>query len=79
VLREQGEVELARAGVRRVLSHGTGAEQQRQARQEAGADPTADDGGLGAVVAHAVGVTLRGADIKTDANPAPVLMRVRQA
>jgi carboxylate-amine ligase len=79
VLREQGELELVRAGVRRITSQGTGAEQQRHARQQAGADGTADDGGLGAVVAHAVSVTLRGADIRTDTNPAPVLQRVRQA
>lgn len=78
VLREQGELDLARAGVQRILSHGSGAEQQRQARLAADADGTADDGGLAAVVAHAVKVTMRGADAISTAAPPQVLQRVRR-
>ncbi|WP_309106270.1 glutamate--cysteine ligase [Arthrobacter sp.] len=78
VLREQGELELVRAGVTRILSHGTGSEQQRRARQEAGADAAFDGGGLSAVVAHAVKVTMRGADAIPTAAQSPVLQRVRR-
>lgn len=78
VLREQGELEQVRAGVTRILSHGTGAEQQRRAREEAGVDAAFDGGGLAAVVAHAVEVTMRGVEaIPTAAQP-PVLQRVRR-
>lgn len=78
VLREQGELELVRAGVTRILSHGTGAEQQRRAREEAGTDAAFDGGGLSAVVAHAVEVTMRGADTLPTAAQPPVLQRVRR-
>lgn len=78
VLREQGELELVRAGVTRILSHGTGAEQQRRAREEAGSDAAFDGGGLSAVVAHAVEVTMRGADALPKASQPPVLQRVRR-
>lgn len=78
VLREQGELEQVRAGVTRILSHGTGAEQQRRAREEAGVDAAFDGGGLAAVVAHAVEVTMHGVEaIPTAAQP-PVLQRVRR-
>lgn len=78
VLREQGELELVRAGVSRILSHGTGAEQQRRAREEAGADAAFDGGGLSAVVAQAVKVTMRGAEAIPTAAQSPVLQRVRR-
>ncbi|WP_458112341.1 glutamate--cysteine ligase [Arthrobacter sp. R1-13] len=78
VLREQGELELVRAGVMRILSHGTGAEQQRRAREEAGSGAALDGGGLSAVVARAVEVTMRGADAVPTGAQLPVLQRVRR-
>ncbi len=78
VLAEQGELELARRGVDRILANGTGSQLQRQALRAPGLDNPADDAGLAAVVAHAVRVTLRGADADTAAEPAPVLSRVRR-
>ena len=39
VLAEQGELELAREGVRRILDRGTGSEQQRRAMQDASPEP----------------------------------------
>ncbi|MCU1517778.1 MAG: carboxylate--amine ligase, partial [Pseudarthrobacter sp.] len=38
-----------------------------------------DDGGLGAVVAHAVGVTMRGTSGLAEDDAAPELLRVRQS
>jgi carboxylate-amine ligase len=79
VLAEQGELERARVGVRRILDRGTGSEQQRRARQ-AGSSGAADDaGGLAAVVVHSVEVTMRCADANPLGDPAPVLLRVRQS
>lgn len=78
VLLEQGELELVRAGIRRILSHGTGAEQQRRAREESRADISTDDGGLAAVVSQAVKVTMRGVDTISTSDPAPALLHVRR-
>ncbi|WP_346959375.1 glutamate--cysteine ligase [uncultured Arthrobacter sp.] len=78
VLAEQGELELARRGVDRVLANGTGSQLQRQALCAPGLDTPADDAGLAAVVAHAVQVTTHGADARAAADPAPVLSRVRR-
>jgi carboxylate-amine ligase len=78
VLVEQGELELVRAGVTRILSHGTGAEQQRRAREEAGADAAFDGDGLRAVVAQAVMVTMRGTEANSTSSLTPVLQRVRR-
>lgn len=78
VLEEQGELELVRMGVHRILDRGTGSEQQRRARRP-GPPTSADDaGGLAAVVAHSVEVSMRCADTGTEVDPAPVLLRVRQ-
>ena len=82
VLAEQGELDLARLGVDRILADGTGSEQQRQALAAPGQVTPADDAGLAAVVAHAVRVTTRGADtegMEGAAEPAPTLSRVRRS
>ena len=82
VLAEQGELDLARRGVNRILADGTGSEQQRQALSAPGRDTPADDSGLAAVVAHAVRVSTRGADteeMEGAAEPAPTLSRVRRS
>jgi carboxylate-amine ligase len=82
VLDEQGELELVRAGVHRIFEQGTGAAEQRRAREthlKAGA-PDDDGGGLGAVVAHAVRATLwgRAGCVAGAAAPAAELLPVRQ-
>ena len=59
VLAEQGELSLARQGVEDIISRGTGSAEQRRVR-DAALESAPDDGGLGAVVAHAVGITMRG-------------------
>jgi carboxylate-amine ligase len=79
VLAEQGELERARVGVRRILDHGTGSEQQRWARQTGSSGAADDAGGLAAVVVHSMEVTMRCADANPLGNPAPVLLRVRQS
>jgi len=79
VLAEQGELELAREGVRRILDRGTGSEQQRHAMQEALASTGDAVAGLAAVVAHSVEVTMRKAEAAPVREPAPVLLRVRQS
>ncbi|WP_426997290.1 glutamate--cysteine ligase 2 [Pseudarthrobacter sp. N5] len=84
VLAEQGELELVRHSVRTILTRGTGAAEQRKLR-DAEAGKAADGGGLGAVVAYAVRVTMSGVDAgpghETDggAEQPPVLLRVRQS
>lgn len=81
VLAENGELELARQGVEEIIARGTGAAEQRNIRDTVMEKAAPDDGGLGAVVAHAVRATLRGtvghAD-DADAVPVPELLRVRQ-
>jgi carboxylate-amine ligase len=79
VLAEQGELERARVGVRRILDHGTGSEQQRWARQTGSSGAADDAGGLAAVVVHSVEVTMRCAEANPLGDPAPVLLRVRQS
>jgi glutamate---cysteine ligase / carboxylate-amine ligase len=78
VLAEQGELELARRGVHTILERGTGSERQRLARRPGPPTAADDAGGLAAVVAHSVEVTMRCADAGTAVDPAPVLLRVRQ-
>lgn len=82
VLSESGELELARQGVEEIIARGTGASEQRNIRETVMEKAAPDDGGLGAVVAHAVRATVRGtvghAD-DADAVPVPELLRVRQS
>lgn len=82
VLAENDELELARQGVEEIIARGTGAAEQRTVRETVMKKAQPDDGGLGAVVAHAVRATLRGtvgyAD-DSDAVPVPELLRVRQS
>jgi carboxylate-amine ligase len=80
VLAEQGELEFVRNGIATILERGTGAEEQRSVRQTVLAKAAPDDGGLGAVVAHAVRATTRGIAGNSDprTEPAPELLRVRQ-
>jgi carboxylate-amine ligase len=82
VLSENGEIDFARQGVEEIIARGTGAAQLRTIRETVMEKAEPDDGGLGAVVAHAVRATLRGtvgyAD-DSDAVPVPELLRVRQS
>jgi carboxylate-amine ligase len=77
VLAEQGELSLARQGLEDIISRGTGSAEQRRVLDTA-VESAPDDGGLGAVVAHAVGITMRGTSGMQDAEDAPELLRVRQ-
>ncbi|MDP9999311.1 carboxylate-amine ligase [Pseudarthrobacter sulfonivorans] len=77
VLAEQGELSLARQGVEDIISRGTGSAEQRRVR-DAALESAPDDGGLGAVVAHAVGITMRETSGLPDVDEAPDLLRVRQ-
>lgn len=82
VLAENGELELARQGVEEIIARGTGAAEQRTIRETVLEKAAPDDGGLGAVVAHAVRATLRGTvgySDDADAVPVPELLRVRQS
>jgi carboxylate-amine ligase len=81
VLTENGEIDLVRQGVEEILSRGTGAAEQRCVREAAMEKAAPDDGGLGAVVAHAVRATLRGTvgHADAEAEPVPELLRVRQS
>ncbi|WP_445155933.1 glutamate--cysteine ligase 2 [Arthrobacter sp. Hor0625] len=78
VLAEQGELELVRHGVERILADGTGAQLQRQALNAPGLDTPFDDAAAAAVVAHAVRVTSRGAEPAPAAGLEPVLVPVRR-
>ena len=71
VLAEQGELALARQGVEDIIARGTGSAEQRRVRDAAMEKTGPDDGGLGAVVAHAVGVTMRGTSGLPEADEAP--------
>lgn len=79
VLAEQDELSLARRGVEDIIARGTGSAEQRRVRDGAMEKSKPDDGGLGAVVAHAVGVTMRGTSGLLESDEAPELLRVRQA
>jgi carboxylate-amine ligase len=79
VLTENGEIELARQGVEAIFARGTGAAEQRGIRQVVLDKAEPDDGGLGAVVAHAVRATHKGeGQAGPDNEDAPELLRVRQ-
>jgi carboxylate-amine ligase len=81
VLAENGELELARQGVEEIIARGTGAAEQRTIRETVMEKTAPDDGGLGAVVAHAVRATVRGTvgHADEDTVPVPELLRVRQS
>jgi carboxylate-amine ligase len=81
VLAENGELELARQGVEEIIARGPGAAEQRNIRDTVMEKAAPDDGGLGAVVAHAVRATVRGTvgHADEDTVPVPELLRVRQS
>lgn len=79
VLEEQGELALARQGVEDIIARGTGSSEQRRVREAALENSDPHDGGMGAVVAHAVGVTMRGTSGLPEVDDAPELLRVRQS
>jgi carboxylate-amine ligase len=79
VLQEQGELASARQGVEDVIARGTGAAEQRRVRDRAMAAAEPGDLGFGAVVRHAVDVTMRGALNLSPVDEAPELLRVRQS
>jgi carboxylate-amine ligase len=78
VLQEQGELSLARQGVEDVIARGTGAAEQRRIRDRALAAAAPEDLGFGAVVRHAVEVTMRGTLDLSKVEETPDLLRVRQ-
>lgn len=79
VLEEQGELELARQGAEDIITRGTGAAEQRRVRDKLLAGPPPEDFGFGAVVRHAVKVTMRDALDPSEIDAVPELLRVRQA
>jgi carboxylate-amine ligase len=79
VLAEQGELELAWKGVEDVIARGTGSAEQRRVRDAVMEKSAPDDGGMGAVVCHAVEATMRGTSGLPEVNEAPELLRVRQS
>jgi len=87
VLDDQGELELVKAGISDILERGNGAREQREAAERfnnrqhdaqnpPGSPPSKE--ALGAVVGHAVKVTMRGATADAHKDPAPILTRVRR-
>ncbi|MET1089672.1 MAG: glutamate--cysteine ligase [Arthrobacter sp.] len=79
VLQENGELALARQGVEDVIARGTGAAEQRRIRDKALAASEPEDFGFGAVVRHAVDITMRGTLDLSKVAEAPELLRVRQS
>ncbi|WP_163167584.1 glutamate--cysteine ligase [Arthrobacter sp. Alg241-R88] len=79
VLQEQGELALARQGVEDIIARGTGAAEQRRIRDRALAASAPEDLGFGAVVKHAVDVTMRGSVNPSAVDGSPELLRVRQS
>jgi glutamate---cysteine ligase / carboxylate-amine ligase len=79
VLQEQGELALARQGVEDIIARGTGAAEQRRIRDRALAASAPEDLGFGAVVKHAVDVTMRGSVNLSAVDGSPELLRVRQS
>ncbi|MFJ5961293.1 glutamate--cysteine ligase 2 [Pseudarthrobacter oxydans] len=79
VLDEQGELAIVRQGVEDIIARGTGAAEQRRVRDRAMEGSTPEDLGLGAVVNHAVNITMRGAMDLSEVEAAPDLLRVRQS
>ncbi|WP_024367057.1 glutamate--cysteine ligase, partial [Arthrobacter sp. TB 26] len=69
VLEEQGELDLVRQGISRILAEGTGSQLQRTPFRT---------GGLAAVVERAVDVTMQGADDGEPADEGSTLSRVRR-
>ncbi|TLM83343.1 YbdK family carboxylate-amine ligase [Pseudarthrobacter sp. NamE2] len=78
VLDEQGELALAKQGVEEIIARGTGAAEQRRVRDKLLTGPPPEDMGLGAVVRHAVKVTMRDALDLSEVDAIPELIRVRQ-
>ena len=78
VLDEQGELALARQGVEDIIARGTGSAEQRQVREKALAGQP-EDFGFGAVVKHAVRVTMRDTLDPSEVDTVPELLRVRQS
>jgi carboxylate-amine ligase len=79
VLDEQGELAIVRQGVEDIIARGTGAAEQRRVRDRVLGASQPDDLGFGAVVSHAVNITMRGARDLSDVDAAPDLLRVRQS
>lgn len=79
VLDEQGELAIVRQGVEDIIARGTGAAEQRRVRDRAMEGSPPEDLGLGAVVNHAVNITMRGAMDLSEVEAAPDLLRVRQS
>jgi carboxylate-amine ligase len=79
VLQEQGELAVARQGVEDIIARGTGAAEQRRVRDKVLAASEPEDLGFGAVVKHAVDITMRGALDFSSVDDAPELLRVRQS
>jgi glutamate---cysteine ligase / carboxylate-amine ligase len=79
VLDEQGELGLVRQSVEDIIARGTGAAQQRRVRDKVLAGPPPEDMGFGAVVRHAVNITMSGAADLPEADAVPELLRVRQS
>jgi carboxylate-amine ligase len=79
VLDEQGELAIVRQGVEDIIARGTGAAEQRRVRDRVLAGSPPEDFGLGAVVNHAVDITMRGALDLSTVDAAPNLLRVRQS
>ena len=79
VLDEQGELAIVRQGVEDIIARGTGAAEQRRVRDKAMEGSPPEDLGLGAVVNHAVNITMRGAMDLSEVEAAPDLLRVRQS
>lgn len=79
VLDEQGELAVARQGVEDIIARGTGAAEQRRVRDRVLSGPPPEDFGFGAVVQHAVKVTMRDALDPSELDAVPELLRVRQS
>jgi carboxylate-amine ligase len=79
VLQEQGELALVCQGVEDIVARGTGAAEQRHIRDRALAASAPEDLGFGAVVKHAVDVTMRGSGNLSAVDGSPELLRVRQS
>ncbi|RKO22061.1 YbdK family carboxylate-amine ligase [Pseudarthrobacter phenanthrenivorans] len=79
VLQEQGELSLARQGVEDMIARGTGAAEQRRVRDQVLAESQPEDFGFGAVVKHAVNITMRGSLDLSKVDEVPELLRVRQS
>ncbi|MDF2050020.1 glutamate--cysteine ligase [Arthrobacter sp. Cr_A7] len=79
VLDEQGELGLVRQSVEDIIARGTGAAEQRRVRDKVLAGPPPEDMGFGAVVRHAVNITMSGAADLPEADAVPELLRVRQS